>query len=104
MFVVAVDGNYTHWSNWTACSATCGEGTTTRTRSCTNPSPLHGGRDCTEIGPNIEIQPCKEQDCLGNYSVNRLTSIKLSDYEPVFSVNILNSKRSVAECLNRKQS
>ncbi|KAL9971012.1 hypothetical protein ACROYT_G023488 [Oculina patagonica] len=65
-----VDGNYTTWSNWTACSATCGEGTTTRTRSCTNPPPLHGGRDCTDIGSNIEIQPCKNQDCLvnGDYS------------------------------------
>ena len=60
-----VDGNYTTWSNWTACSATCGEGTTTRTHSCTNPPPLHGGKDCTEIGSNIEIQPCKNQDCLG---------------------------------------
>ena len=62
-----IDGNYTAWSNWTTCSATCGEGTKTRTRSCTNPSPLHGGRDCTELGSNIEIKPCKEQNCLGKY-------------------------------------
>ncbi|XP_074627228.1 uncharacterized protein LOC141885237 isoform X4 [Acropora palmata] len=61
-----IDGNYTAWSNWTTCSATCGEGTKTRTRSCTNPSPLHGGRDCTELGSNIEIKPCKEQNCLVN--------------------------------------
>lgn len=62
-----IDGNYTAWSNWTTCSATCGEGTKTRTRSCTNPSPLHGGRDCTELGSNIEIKPCKEHNCLGKY-------------------------------------
>ncbi|XP_068700145.1 uncharacterized protein [Montipora foliosa] len=61
-----VDGNYTAWSNWATCSATCGEGTKTRTRTCTNPSPLHGGRDCTELGSNIEVQPCKDQDCLVN--------------------------------------
>lgn len=65
MCISSVDGNYTQWSNWTSCSATCGEGTQTRTRYCTNPPPLHGGRDCTEIGSNIEIQPCKNQDCLG---------------------------------------
>ena len=30
--------SWTPWSSWTACSVTCGRGTTSRRRSCTVPS------------------------------------------------------------------
>ena len=30
--------SWTPWSSWTACSVTCGRGTTSRRRSCTLPS------------------------------------------------------------------
>ncbi|XP_031556840.1 uncharacterized protein LOC116293538 isoform X2 [Actinia tenebrosa] len=63
-------GNYTAWSKWSACSATCGEGTTSRTRICANPEPAHGGDDCSALGPNIEAKTCKMHDCAvnGQYS------------------------------------
>ena len=40
LFPVAVDGG---WSDG-ACSKTCGDGFQTRT--CTNPAPSNGGKDC----------------------------------------------------------
>jgi hypothetical protein len=37
----AVDGG---WSAWSTCTPACGQGTSTRT--CTEPRPSNGGRDC----------------------------------------------------------
>lgn len=45
------------WSDWSACSATCGGGT--QTRACTNPAPSGGGADC--VGDST--QACNTQSC-----------------------------------------
>ena len=65
-----VSGGYTSWSQFTLCSVTCGNGTKTRHRNCTNPSPKHGGRGCDYLGLAREIEHCYERDCPvdGNYS------------------------------------
>ena len=46
------------------CSASCGDGTQTRTRTCTNPAPANGGADC--VGPATETQACIENVCPGS--------------------------------------
>ncbi|XP_048752331.2 uncharacterized protein LOC125663930 isoform X2 [Ostrea edulis] len=56
-----VDGGYTEWSVWTTCTTTCGEGTQTRTRTCTNPTPMNGGSDC--VGESNQSQSCQIQAC-----------------------------------------
>lgn len=48
----AVDGGMSEWSSWTKCAG----GSQWRTRSCTNPVPSFGGRNCS--GAFIETQPC----------------------------------------------
>ena len=61
--LIPVNGGYTAWTGFGACSANCGEGTYTRTRSCTNPSPAFGGDDCTSLGPDTETVSCKVKEC-----------------------------------------
>merc|ERR1711970_1431682 len=38
-----IDGGFTDWSSWGQCSEPCGQGDHSRTRTCTNPAPQHGG-------------------------------------------------------------
>ncbi|XP_065056205.1 uncharacterized protein LOC135684538 [Rhopilema esculentum] len=56
-----VDGGFTEWSLFGACSKTCGGGIMTRTRNCTNPEPANGGKDCD--GATVENKACNEQAC-----------------------------------------
>lgn len=63
-----VDGNWASWGNWSSCSVTCGTGTNTRTRTCDDPAPQHGGANCT--GDDTESGSCNSGTCypsvLGN--------------------------------------
>ena len=41
-----VKGGWGQWTDDTTCTKTCGSGTLTRSRSCDDPSPVHGGKKC----------------------------------------------------------
>ena len=56
--ICLVDGGWSEWQNVTECSATCGEGVITQQRTCTQPSPSCGGRDC--VGENTTNVSCTE--------------------------------------------
>ncbi|KAL3870937.1 hypothetical protein ACJMK2_038965 [Sinanodonta woodiana] len=58
-----VDGRWSEWTEWSDCSVTCDNGTTTRTRDCSNPSPAHGGKDC--VGNSTETFHCSLYKCPG---------------------------------------
>ena len=57
MFYFAVDGNWSPWSQWSGCGAgLCGGNKKVRTRSCTNPHPSGGGKNCP--GESFEEGSC----------------------------------------------
>ena len=59
-----VNGGWTTWGDWSECSVTCGGGTQTRSRSCTNPPVAHGGKPC--LGLREITQDCdKDIMCPG---------------------------------------
>jgi hypothetical protein len=56
-----IDGGWSEWTDWTACTELCGGGTRNRTRECNNPLPAYGGKDCE--GSNIDQEACNESPC-----------------------------------------
>ena len=66
---LAIDGKYTEWKE-SECSATCGGGVITKTRTCTNPAPQHGGKDCSELGPAEMTLSCNEESCGEHKTIN----------------------------------
>ncbi|XP_053386492.1 A disintegrin and metalloproteinase with thrombospondin motifs adt-2-like [Mercenaria mercenaria] len=56
-----VNGNWSLWTTWSNCDVTCGRGVQTRSRSCTNPAPENGGRDCS--GNTTETKLCQRDTC-----------------------------------------
>lgn len=63
--VVLVNGDWSGWRNWFPCSVTCGNGTRSRLRTCSNPKPQYGGDYCS--GENEQSEDCSSGvDCSGN--------------------------------------
>jgi len=63
-----INGGWTSWSSWTnvgSCSATCGGGTQSQveTRSCTNPTPAHGGTSCSGASSSTQTIACNTNAC-----------------------------------------
>ncbi|XP_054713925.1 hemicentin-1-like [Uloborus diversus] len=56
-----VDGKWSEWSVWSSCSVTCGIGMRSRIRTCDNPDPTFGGKDC--LGDNEEFEECGDEAC-----------------------------------------
>ena len=66
-FPFLVHGGYTIWSEWGSCSKSCGDGMKSRSRTCTNPAPLHGGDSCDALGLAYDDSTCKIRECAGKY-------------------------------------
>ena len=64
------DGGYSAWGGWSQCSVTCGVGRQSRSRTCTNPAPSPGGKDCSQLGLEKENRNCTNGGCPGNYCGN----------------------------------
>ncbi|XP_028400371.1 uncharacterized protein LOC114523594 [Dendronephthya gigantea] len=61
--IVPQDGSYSDWQAWGGCSASCGPGTETRIRTCTDPAPYGGGKDCAKLGPASQSRKCNVANC-----------------------------------------
>jgi len=61
-----VDGGWSLWTTWSACSASCAGGTQWRQRTCSAPVPSGTGHDCP--GPGHESRPCSDHPCVGQWS------------------------------------
>ena len=65
---IPVDGGWSAWTDWGACTVTCGTGTQERIHTCTNPPPANGGVICS--GVPAETQPCATDPCPSKCTLN----------------------------------
>ena len=71
-----MDGGWTSWGNWSKCSVSCGGGTQTRSRSCTNPPAAYGGKPC--LGLKEITQDCnKDIMCPGRKIILSFTIVHI---------------------------
>lgn len=59
----SVDGQWSAWSTFSACNASCGGGIQVRSRACNDSRPMYGGKECE--GPSMNEQVCNTQKCPG---------------------------------------
>ena len=65
------DGAWSDWSPWSSCSLSCGGGNQTHMRSCTNPAPAIGGKNCSATNIDSKSQPCNVDRCpIGMITLN----------------------------------
>jgi hemicentin len=56
-----IDGGWSDWSAPGNCSSACGPGLKLQTRTCNNPPPALGGKDC--VGDSTMTTPCNLGSC-----------------------------------------
>ncbi|CAC5390247.1 unnamed protein product [Mytilus coruscus] len=88
---IILNGNWSQWSAWSECSRTCGGGLWTRRRSCTDPSPLNGGSDCSGLRFNTRI--CSMSSCPGFEELSTESEFE----EDVKHTNILSTENTGIE-------
>ena len=60
-FLFLVNGGWSRWGSYSPCTKSCGTGSQTKTRTCTNPSPADGGHGCP--GSPTDSRSCNSNSC-----------------------------------------
>ncbi|XP_069126594.1 A disintegrin and metalloproteinase with thrombospondin motifs 6-like [Argopecten irradians] len=71
------DGDWGAWSQWDACTRTCGVGVESSFRRCDDPEPRHGGKYC--VGERKRYRSCNIQSCPDN--VQDFREQQCADYD-----------------------
>jgi hypothetical protein len=72
------------WTIFSPCSLSCGGGSQTRYRYCSDPPASHGGLPCS--GNNVDTEQCNALDCpIGKkYSI----TVRQVSLSPLYGCNV----------------
>lgn len=90
---VAVDGQWSAWTNFGSCTTTCGAGKQIRTRTCSNPAPANGGRACqpdTNGDSDTNVKSCVSQECLNDLQGSAHICNKISTVQALAELDTTN--------------
>ena len=69
LILILIDGDWSRWTSWSMCTASCNGGLMTRDRNCNNPKPSSIGSYCN--GFNRDSKLCNTEKCPGiNFNLN----------------------------------
>jgi len=60
------NGGWSTWSSYSECSASCNGGSQSRTRSCSSPAPLKGGKSCLNRKGERSAEETQNRTCNTN--------------------------------------
>ena len=83
-----VNGGYSPWESWSACSGSCGKGISERKRICDKPEPKNGGNPCT--GAQHEVKECENSPCSSSIS------LMASSISPSVSSSLISTSSSAS--------
>lgn len=81
-----INGGWSRFNAWSACSKSCGKGMRIRKRFCDSPEPKYGGAQCD--GDNVEFEECNIQPCLKSYKQMENSEEIDSKYGPYAEIEI----------------
>ncbi|OWA50477.1 putative Nicotinamide N-methyltransferase [Hypsibius exemplaris] len=70
-----VDGEWSDWQPWSACTSDCGIGDRYRIRRCSDPAPSNGGSVCE--GESFQREDCLGLSCGGGSNESRAAALAL---------------------------
>ena len=67
MVFFKVHGHWSMWNAWTECNATCKSTSEIhRTRECSDPAPLHHGKECTKNDNSVGLGEKATSFCIND--------------------------------------
>jgi hypothetical protein len=77
---------WTEWSPWSDCSATCGRGKRQRARKCANPTLLRNGELVCSDGDPLEKEDCNSDECPQWSAWGEWTDCTRNEIIPIFKI------------------
>ncbi|MFA6392618.1 MAG: hypothetical protein WCW54_00830 [Candidatus Paceibacterota bacterium] len=90
-----IAGGWSAWSSFGACSLSCGGGTQSQSRTCTNPTPAYGGAYC--VGSSTQSQSCNTQACVCSAPLSQTESVSCP-YGYTGSITQTSTKSAYPSC------